>query len=137
MMSLRTALIIPALIGLTACGGGNQNVRGTGGEVGYTGAIPTVLDGPMPDQTGTVVYGGQDVHANHGPITTHPIVGRYKVPAGMTPTGDTGYAVANTARSNGTIVNGVAAACGYANSAAYSDGCDHYAGGQIATNPYR
>jgi hypothetical protein len=132
MMSLRTALIIvPAFVGLTACGAGN------GGEHGYDGAIPTVLNGPMPDQTGSVVYGGQEVHANHGPITTYPIVGRSKVPAGMTPTGETGYAVANSARSNGTIVSGVAAACGYANSAAYSDGCDHYAGGAIASTPYR
>lgn len=72
-----------------------------------------------------------------GPITTHPIVGRNKVPAGMTPTGDTGYAVANTSRTNGTIVDGTAAPCGQANNAGYNDGCAHAAGYGKATSPYR
>lgn len=124
MMSLRTALMIPVLAALTACGGG------------YDGT-PYRVEGQIPDQTGTVVYGGQEVHANHGPITTHPIIGQNKVPVGMTPTGNTGYAVANSARSNGTIVNGQAAPCGQANSAVYADACAHYAGGPIASNPYR
>ena len=76
------------------------------------------------------------MHGGWGPITTHPIVGRNKVPAGTTPTGDTGYAVANTARSNGSIVQGTAAPCGQANTPAYSDGCAHAAGYGLATDPY-
>ncbi|WP_376874772.1 hypothetical protein [Albirhodobacter sp. R86504] len=117
-MSLRNSLLALGLTSLAACGSHH----------GITS---------IPDQTGTVVYGGQEIHANHGPVTTHPIIGQGKVPAGMTPTGGTGYAVANTARSNGSIVNGQAAPCGAANSAAYSDGCAHYAGGPIAATPYQ
>lgn len=117
-MFLRFTLLAPALLTLAACGA----------------PVGTIS---IPDQTGTIVYGGQDAHANYGPITTHPIIGQGKVPAGMTPTGGTGYAVANTARSNGTIVNGQAAPCGPANSSAYSDGCAHHAGGPMAASPYR
>ncbi|OCX65870.1 hypothetical protein BFP70_06955 [Thioclava sp. SK-1] len=77
------------------------------------------------------------VHGDHGPITTPPIIGRYKVPAGTTPTGDTGYAVANTTRTNGSIVNGTAAQCGPANDySKYSDACAHAAGLPAASQPY-
>jgi len=73
-----------------------------------------------------------------GPITTYPIVTTQKVPAGMTPTGSTGYAVANSARSNGTIVDGTAATCGPENAGGnYDIACSQAAGLPGAANPYR
>lgn len=74
----------------------------------------------------------------YGPITTYPIVGRYKVPQGTTPIGENGYAVANSARSNGTIVDGTAAQCGPENvGGGYDIGCAEAAGQPRAATPYR
>ena len=74
----------------------------------------------------------------HGPITTYPIVGTNKVPAGTTPTGSTGYAVANSARSNATIVAGTAAQCGPENAGGgYDIACSQAAGLPGTANPYR
>lgn len=73
-----------------------------------------------------------------GPITTYPIVTTQKVPAGMTPTGSTGYAVANSARSNGTIVDGTAATCGPENVGGnYDIACAQAAGLPGTASPYR
>lgn len=88
-------------------------------------------------ETGAIQFAPQTVHSDHGPITTHPIVGQYKVPAGMTPTGGTGYAVANSERSNATIVAGTAAACGAANAGTgYQVTCPYAAGQPAAATPY-
>lgn len=112
--SMTTKLIaVAALPLLAACGGGGGDIAGP------VALSEQSLVAPTP-----------------GPITTHPIVGRYKVPAGTTPTGDTGYAMANTTRTNATIVDGTAAQCGPANSPAYSDGCAHAAGLPAASTPY-
>ncbi len=73
-----------------------------------------------------------------GPITTYPIIGTSKVPQGTTPTGSTGYAVANSARSNGSIVAGTAATCGAANvGGQYELACAQAAGQPGATSPYK
>ncbi|WP_406720268.1 hypothetical protein RPE78_08225 [Thioclava litoralis] len=118
----KAALLGACAVGLTACGPGN-----------YWGS------GKIHEQADTAGSEIQDqmVKAAPGPITTGPIVGRSKVPAGTTPTGDTGYAVANSARTNGTIVNGQAARCTSANDwSKYSDGCAHAAGLSAASQPY-
>lgn len=74
----------------------------------------------------------------YGPITSYPIVGTTKVPAGTTPTGSTGYAVANTARSNASIVAGTAAQCGPENAGGgYDLACSQAAGLPGTTSPYR
>ena len=74
----------------------------------------------------------------YGPITTYPIVTTQKVPAGMTPTGATGYALANSARSNGTIVDGTAAQCGPENAGGnYDIACGEAAGLPGTASPYR
>ena len=74
----------------------------------------------------------------YGPITTFPIVGQTKVPAGTTPTGATGYATANSARSNGTIVDGTAAQCGAENAGGgYDIACGQAAGLPGTATPYR
>lgn len=73
-----------------------------------------------------------------GPITTYPIVTTQKVFAGMTPTGSTGYAVANSARTNGTIVDGTAATCGPENTGGnYDIACNAAAGLPGVASPYR
>lgn len=73
-----------------------------------------------------------------GPITTYPIVTTQKVPVGMTPTGSTGYALANSARTNGTIVEGTAATCGPENAGGnYDIACNAAAGLAGAADPYR
>ncbi|RLL64409.1 hypothetical protein DYS74_11525 [Sinirhodobacter hankyongi] len=73
-----------------------------------------------------------------GPITTYPIIGTSKVPQGTTPTGSTGYAVANSARSNGSIVAGTAATCGAANAGGeYELACAQAAGQPGAASPYK
>lgn len=94
--------------------------------------------GSSGTESATVVsFAPQTVHAANGPITTHPIVGQYKVPAGTTPTGGTGYAVANSARSNATIVDGTAAPCGAANAGTgYAGTCAYAAGQPAASTPY-
>lgn len=108
---------IAALAALAGCGGG-----------GY--GTPTAVGTPVD-------FAPQTVHSNSGPITTHPIVGQYKVPAGTTPTGGTGYAVANSERSNATIVAGSAAACGAANQGTgYTVTCPYAAGQPAASTPY-
>ena len=72
-----------------------------------------------------------------GPITTYPIVMTQKVPLGMTPTGATGYAQANSARTNGTIVDGTAAPCGPENVGGnYDIACNAAAGLPGAADPY-
>lgn len=116
---LKKPVPVLALAALAGCGGMGQ---------GY-GTSPVV---------GTPVeFAPQTVHAEHGPITTHPIVGQFKVPAGTTPTGGTGYALANTERSNATIVAGTAAACGAANQGTgYQVTCPYAAGQPAASNPY-
>jgi len=74
----------------------------------------------------------------YGPITTYPIVGTTRVPAGTTPTGSTGYAVANSARSNATIVAGTAAQCGAENAGGgYDLACSQAAGLPGTATPYR
>ena len=74
---------------------------------------------------------------DYGPITTYPIVTDQKVPAGMTPTGSTGYAVANSARSNGSIVDGTAALCGAENVGGdYEIACAEAAGQPGTATPY-
>ncbi|MER5170897.1 hypothetical protein [Thioclava sp. GXIMD2076] len=111
-----------AALALTACGPGN-----------YWGS------GKLHEQSDTPAHEIQDqmVKGAPGPITTGPVVGHGKVPAGTTPTGSTGYAVANTARTDGTIVNGQAARCTNANDwSKYSDGCAHAAGLPAASQPY-
>lgn len=76
--------------------------------------------------------------SSYGPITTYPIVATQKVPQGTTPTGSTGYATANSARSNGTIVDGTAARCGAENAGGgYDIACGEAAGLAAAANPYR
>lgn len=73
-----------------------------------------------------------------GPITTYPVVGQIKVPPGTTPTGATGYAVANSARSNGSIVDGTAAQCGPENvGGGYAIACAQAAGLPGTVTPYR
>ncbi|ETD82523.1 hypothetical protein U703_12535 [Rhodobacter capsulatus YW1] len=84
-------------------------------------AGPTTIDPPAP-----------------GPITTYPIVTTQKVPAGMTPTGATGYALANSARTNGTILDGTAAPCGPENAGGnYDIACAEAAGQPGTASPYR
>lgn len=73
-----------------------------------------------------------------GPITTTPIVTTQKVPVGMTPTGETGYALANSARTNGTILDGTAAPCGPENAGGrYQIACSEAAGLSGTATPYR
>ncbi|MBD3786132.1 MAG: hypothetical protein IE922_04060 [Sphingomonadales bacterium] len=113
--TLTTGAPVAALALLAGCGAGGSRMH----------------DG------GAIQFAPQTVHAEHGPITTHPIVGQYKVPAGMTPTGGTGYAVANSERSNATIVAGTAAPCGAANAGTgYQVTCPYAAGQPAASNPY-
>lgn len=74
----------------------------------------------------------------YGPITTYPIVTTQRVPQGMTPTGSTGYALANSARSNASIVDGTAEQCGPANAGGgYEIACGEAAGLPGAAYPYR
>ncbi len=76
--------------------------------------------------------------AAYGPITTYPIVTTQRVPLGTTPTGSTGYAMANSARTNATIVDGSAAQCGPENTGGnYDIACSQAAGLPGAAYPYR
>lgn len=73
-----------------------------------------------------------------GPIPTTPIVTTQKVLAGRTPTGATGYALANSARTNGTILDGTAAPCGPENAGGrYEIACSEAAGLPGTASPYR
>ncbi|MBZ4023939.1 hypothetical protein CKO11_15925 [Rhodobacter sp. TJ_12] len=74
----------------------------------------------------------------YGPITTYPIVTTQRVPQGTTPTGATGYAMANSARTNATIVEGTAAVCGPENTGGdYDIACAEAAGLPGTVTPYR
>ncbi|PTV96039.1 hypothetical protein C8J27_103371 [Rhodobacter aestuarii] len=93
----------------------------------------------VSDTTGATMDGrGQVLPSAYGPITTYPIVTTQKVPQGTTPTGSTGYAMANSARSNATIVDGTAATCGPENAGGnYDIACAQAAGLPSAAYPYR